>query len=615
MELLVASLVALALGPAAAALLASRRRFIAALDGFVLVAVVGLVVMHILPHALELGGWGALAAAAAGLFLPFLAERATFTRGSFDHHAWLVGLAMLGLAVHAMLDGAALSHHGPHHGEHGHPEGSLLALGVLFHRIPVGLVIWVAVKPRQGTRAAIMMLIGIAAATVIGFAVGTSSLAYLPLGWLGAFQALVAGTLFHVVFHDPLGAEDANAGTRGAAAVGGLFALGMLFALQMVHPIVHDLAGEDHVGAIFLDLALISAPPLLVAFVGAGLMRSLMRQRAVNWLSRGGSVGQALRGMAFGLPLPICSCGVVPLYRTLLSSGAPSTAAVAFLIATPELGLDALLLSLPLLGTDLAVARLACAALVAFTVAMLVGRALQRGTAEAATAAEPATPPPRVSIRAGMRFGFGELFDEIMPWVLAGLAIAAVADPLLDPAWIEAVPPAVRVPLFALVGLPVYVCASGATPIVAVLLANGLSPGAAIAFLLTGPATNVTTYGVLSSVHGKRGALLFGGATLGVAIGLGYLVDVIVPAAGGWTAGGSAHGHGWIAWSSLVVLTALVMASWVRQGPRGFMGQLLSDAELLHGHDHDHDHDHHGHGHDHGPDDEGPDGSATGCCD
>ena len=77
----------------------------------------------------------------------------------------------------------------------------------------------------------------------------------------------------------------------------------------------------------------------------------------MRWMREGGAARRAMKGVAFGLPLPLCSCGVVPVYQSLIRRGTPAAAAVSFLVATPELGLDAILISLPMLGADVAIAR------------------------------------------------------------------------------------------------------------------------------------------------------------------------------------------------------------------------------------------------------------------
>jgi hypothetical protein len=304
--------------------------------------------------------------------------------------------------------------------------------------------------------------------------------------------------------------------------------------------------------------------------------------------------------VAFGLPLPICSCGVIPLYRTLVVQGAPATAAMAFLVATPELGLDAILISLPLLGTEMTIARVVAAGIVAVLIGWLVGR-----MASVVAASQPALEAPAVvrgsvmaRMRAGLRYGFGEIVDHVGPWLLLGLVIASLAEPLLDGDWIVMLPFGVDVVIFALLGMPMYVCASGATPLVAVLLHKGVSPGAALAFLLSGPATNITTFGVLRDIHGRRIAVVFAAAIAGASIGLGILLNLVLTEPTGLELHAAVHEDPTLlAMASLGVLVVVFMLSVLRQGPRSFVGQVLAPYGDDDGHDHSHGHDHGGDGH------------------
>jgi hypothetical protein len=136
-----------------------------------------------------------------------------------------------------------------------------------------------------------------------------------------------------------------------------------------------------------------------------------------------------------------------------------------------------------------------------------------------------------------------------------------------------------EVPLFALLGIPAYVCASGATPLAAVLIGKGVSPGAALAFLLTGPATNITTFGILSQLHGKKAALAFGLCMAFVSIILGYGVNLLfpnlsVPAVTPLAAERLSLFNS----LALITLAGVFLASLLRQGPRHFIGQILPSA-------------------------------------
>ena len=211
-------------------------------------------------------------------------------------------------------------------------------------------------------------------------------------------------------------------------------------------------------GRVFISLALEAAPALLLAYAFAGLLNALLLERTLSWLAAGDSLKQATKGVAFGLPLPICSCGVV-LYQTLVQRGVPGTAALAFLISTPEIGVDAILISLPLLGGELTVIRVAAAVFVALGLALLLGPRIKPKTEQIAPQ-QLKTESLRARIQTGLRYGFGPLVDHTLPWMLVGLSIAAYAAPLFDAQTIAALSPFWQVPVFALLGIPMYVCAS-----------------------------------------------------------------------------------------------------------------------------------------------------------
>jgi len=160
---------------------------------------------------------------------------------------------------------------------------------------------------------------------------------------------------------------------------------------------------------------------------------------------------------------------------------------------------------------------------------------------------------------------------------MIGLAVAAFAEPLLDGEAVARVSSFVEVPVFAALGVPMYVCASGATPLVAVLLHKGVSPGAAIAFLLTGPATNLTTFGVLRSLHGQRLATWFGAAMLAVPTVLGWIVNTALPRDRPEALHDAAHAPAsTLEIVSLALLALLVLVSLVRHGPRHMVAQLVT---------------------------------------
>ncbi|MBM4372145.1 MAG: hypothetical protein FJ098_10855 [Deltaproteobacteria bacterium] len=214
-----------------------------ALDAFVLVAVTGLVVLHLLPHAIHEGGLTAAGAALAGFFLPILAEGALHRARSLVLNPALL-LAVGLLTVHGLLDGVALAAPGMH-ADH----GEMLAAAVVLHRVPDGLTVWWVARPHLGRNGAVAVLALLIAGTTAGFVTAGMGLGGLFEGPVWAvLQALLAGSLVHVVAHHSLGScVPLRGGARAAWAVGGAMAVAALTLLDLLeaghgHGLLHGLA-------------------------------------------------------------------------------------------------------------------------------------------------------------------------------------------------------------------------------------------------------------------------------------------------------------------------------------------------------------------------------------
>jgi uncharacterized membrane protein YraQ (UPF0718 family) len=576
--MLVLSLVLLALVPPLNHFAGRASGLLSGLDGFVFVAIGGLVLVHVLPESYENAGWGALVVALLGVLGPIFIEN-RLHKAARKVHTFALILAVIGVAAHALADGIILAE----------SNDSGLPLAVVLHRLPEGLMVWWLLRPTYGSLVAGSVLAGIGVATVAGYLGASALAAQVDPIWLGYLQALVAGSLLHVMVHrwHPV-SEDVNQWSF-ASGLGALAGMGVLFFLAEANAFGHEgqaATAEAGIVAGFIALTLQSAPALILAYFVSGLVHAYFPAAGVAWLSRGGGWNQSLRGVAFGLPLPMCSCGVIPVYRSLVLQGAPPTAAMAFFVATPELGLDAIFLSIPLLGANLTVARVICAILIALIVGRLIGRMAIGQHSAAHASSEPEEEAHSNRFREAIRVGFGEMVDATLPWIVMGLIVAAALDPLLnDPSFpLRNVPPMFEVALFGLIGMPAYVCASGATPLVAVLIAHGVSPGAAIAFLMTGPATNVTTFGVLKELHGKRVAIAFGAAIAVLSIVFGHLTNMLLPRSMIELSPIHDHGAGWLAWTGLWALVLVGVLSLLRQGPRGFVANVIGADDDEHDH-------------------------------
>lgn len=588
--LLFLSIAFLFFAPLLSALSSKRDYYFSSLNGFVFVVIAALVGLDIIPELIASTGPEILVVLLLGVFLPTITEK--LMHNSTTVHKIAAVIAVFGLTIHTLADGVALAFE---HSEHN------LALSVALHRIPIGLLVWWFIKPHFGSLVAYGMLGIIALGTLFGFGFSEQLIDPIKTSQVSYFQAFVAGTLIHVLFHRPHEEHSCNTKERKnrmAEGFGNLVGFMCVFyLLSDDHSHTSDITWLKEMGDTVVYLSLETAPMLLLAFLFAGVIKAFMPDSFVSWLKKGGTLPQASKGMAVGVPLPLCSCSVVPVYHSLIKKGVPKSAAIAFLIATPEIGIDAILISLPLLGSELTVARLVCAALLAVIVALIVSHFSPKQDLSAPIEVDETakTQTFKEKLKSGLHYSTHDLLDHIAPWIIVGILIAALIHPILGNLSLASIPSGLQVVMFAALGIPVYVCASSATPLVAIFLINGVSPGAGLAFLLSGPATNITTFGVLAKLHNRRTALILAASCLGTSIALGLTVNAMFPNFQPLNLTGDVHDFGWIHWLSLILLLGLFGYSIFRKGMRSFIMELMP-----HQHDHDngqcsHHHHHHHH--------------------
>jgi uncharacterized membrane protein YraQ (UPF0718 family) len=460
----------------------------------------------------------------------------------------------------------------------------------------------------------------VVAATGLGFGLGQAALPTLGLEGLAIFQALVAGSLLHVVFaHPPTELEKSDRATRGSGGAGALAGVGLTAYVALDHPVVQHCSEEQAAGSTLLQLAFEFSPAIVLALVLVGLMSARPRTEQHLHLQGGNAWSRPLRGLSSGLPLPISSCGILPVYRSLVEDRVPASAALAFLIATPQLGLAALLVSWPAFGPELTTLRVVVAVVATLSISASLSKVFNGSAASLETSDDHAghhhprasdpTPPLSVRLREGLRFGLSDLADHLLPWLAVGFVLAALAEALLPEfhGGPLPLPTYLQVLAAALIGLPLYLCATGSTPLLAILLHKGLSPGSALAFLVTGPSLNIETFALVRELHGTRRAWFLATATCSVAIILGLGVDLALGAGLLAFVPGLAHSGAEptpVQQLSLGILIGLAVLSLLRSGARGWLGQLQARyGEHVHSsvasHRCDHDHGHaHAHAHD-----------------
>ncbi|MDP3427363.1 MAG: SO_0444 family Cu/Zn efflux transporter [Humidesulfovibrio sp.] len=302
-----------------------------------------------------------------------------------------------------------------------------------------------------------------------------------------------------------------------------------------------------------------AAPFLIFGFFVAGLLKALVPADLLVRHFGGRGLASVLKGALLGAPLPLCSCGVLPAAMSLRRQGAGPGATTAFMIATPETGVDSIAVTYALIDPLMTALRPISAVLTAIVAGLasnlLPERLLPVAPAVMAPAhkAEPSdcvsdrvsgcvtgsasgccstalphTPATAAGLslrlRQGLGHAFGEMLADVGVWLVLGVLAAGAISAFVPPTFFLDGLGGELTSMLAmlLVGLPMYVCASSSTPIAASLLLKGLSPGAALVFLLTGPATNVTTITVMARTFGAAftGVYVASIAICSVAFGL-----------------------------------------------------------------------------------------------
>jgi uncharacterized protein len=580
--LLAIATLALVIGPLLDRLARRAPAIPALIDGATVGGIVVVSFFHLLPEAgAHLGGW-ALPLLGVGLALPTLAEK-LIRHGAERLRVPIGVLVVLLLLAHEVIESAALASKAAEE-----RVGIATLLVVVGHRLPLGLLLWGQTKRRFGQAGSVIALVAVASLTWFGPVIVQVE----AVTFSAVLSALLAGGLLHLVFgHGPSIPVEEREGRNAWSTIGMVAAVAFFvpYLVSGVAPHGHEHAVDsaaDLPGRL-RELVLETSPTLLAGVIGAALIEAFLPGSISGFLSRGSRLRRALSGVAVGAPLPVCSCGVLPIYRSLIAKGVGPTAGLALLVAAPEIGVDSFLLSLGMLGLETTLARVGAALVLAVVVGLVVGAAAERvpATPAAHEHCEHRPRSPWLAIRAGLLDTWGHL----SPWILLGILITAVVGPWISTEWALATPALVQVLVLTLVGMPSYICATAATPFAAMLLDKGFAPGAVIAFLLTGPATNLTTFGALKRVHSTRVAIVFVVTALVATVALGHLVDQFL--AGAAAAGELApreHEHGALAWACAAVLGLLTLWVLFRSGPRGFLAQLGSVDPEADSHRHEH---------------------------
>ncbi len=277
------------------------------------------------------------------------------------------------------------------------------------------------------------------------------------------------------------------------------------------------------------------SPYLLLGFLIAGLLHAYLPKSIFSrHLSQKGFKSVFLSAL-FGVPLPLCSCGVIPTAMSLKKEGASDGATVSFLIATPQTGIDSILASYGVLGLPFAIIRPIVAFVVGIAGGLLVNKFSpnnQSATKQGESSSCAITKEKKPKLIDALKYGFVDMLQDLGKWLTVGLVIAAAITVFVPQSVFEVLSDYYILNLLfvLLLSIPMYICSTGSIPIALSLMMMGVTPGAALVFLMAGPATNVATLAVLKKVMGTRTTILYLLSIILGAIGFAVLIDFALPA-------------------------------------------------------------------------------------
>ncbi|MBQ5714100.1 MAG: SO_0444 family Cu/Zn efflux transporter [Bacteroidaceae bacterium] len=284
------------------------------------------------------------------------------------------------------------------------------------------------------------------------------------------------------------------------------------------------------------------SPFLLLGFMLAGLMHEFVPNTLYTRYLGKPTFGSVVLAALFGVPLPLCSCGVIPTAMSIRREGASKGATISFLIATPQTGVDSIIATYSLMGLPFAVIRPVVALLTAIFGGTLCN-ALDNDDVDDNLNAnlnlnlnlnlnddkKPTSSSKR--LRRAFAYAFGEMMEDIGKWLAVGLVVAGIITAAVPDSWFVVFQDNTLYSiLFVLFfSIPMYLCATGSIPIAMALMLKGLTPGAALVLLMAGPACNAASILVVGKVLGKRTMLIYLVSIVMGAIVFGFGIDHLLP--------------------------------------------------------------------------------------
>lgn len=276
------------------------------------------------------------------------------------------------------------------------------------------------------------------------------------------------------------------------------------------------------------------SPYILLGFLIAGIMHAFIPQSTFSRHLAGRGWRSVTKAALVGIPLPLCSCGVLPTAIAMRRNGASRAASTSFLVATPQTGVDSIAATWSLLGPAFAVIRPVAALVTAVFGGVAVGRAESADDDAVRVVSDTADNRPSgfgARCVAALRYGFIDLVGSIGTWLVIGLIIAALITVYVPADFFSVLGanPILSMIAVLVIAIPMYVCATGSIPIALSLMLKGLSPGTALVLLMAGPAANFASFTLISREMGRKAAAIYLGSIIVGAMAFGLAIDYLLP--------------------------------------------------------------------------------------
>lgn len=335
-----------------------------------------------------------------------------------------------------------------------------------------------------------------------------------------------------------------------------------------------------HILHSFLHILNEMSPYVLLGFFIAGILRVFVNEATLTRHLSGNGWKSVVKAAAIGIPLPLCSCGVLPTAVSLRRQGASKAATTSFLIATPQTGVDSIAATYSLLGLPFALIRPIAALSGAFFGGLAVGKLApdnkensKENSKESVSSLEE---EKRISflrkLKESVKYGFFDMVDSMGKWLMIGLVIATLITIFVPDSFFGGLRqyPLVAMIAVVLIAIPMYICATGSIPIAMSLMLKGLSPGVAFVMLMAGPAANFASILILDKTQGRKATAIYVTSVIITAIAFGLIIDFLLPSS--WfTINATSDGHnthmhmGWFETACSIILGLLLLFSFVKK--------------------------------------------------